>query len=129
MGAESMKPFAYAVTLAGSKRTWLILASDEDALQPMRDAGIEMSIQPLYAQEPPPIQLSEEQTANAILLAYMLTTSDRFGNLMPSCQFAPEKLRDVAPGIVDGIELTEAGKALKQRMVQMMHDARVKGGA
>ena len=35
-----MKPFAYAVTLAGSKRTWLILASDEDALQPMRDAGV-----------------------------------------------------------------------------------------
>lgn len=73
--------------------------------------------------------LPDEQTANAVLLAYMLTTTDRFGNLMPSCQFAPQKLRDVAPGIVDGIELTEAGKALKQRMVQMMHDARVKGGA
>ena len=83
----------------------------------------------LYAKEPTPVQLSDEQTANAVLLAYMLTTTDRFGNLMPSCQFAPQKLRDVAPGIVDGFELTEAGKALKQRVVQMMHDARVKGPA
>lgn len=81
------------------------------------------------AQHPTPVQLSDEQTANAVLLAYMLTTTDRFGILMPSCQFAPQKLQDVAPGIVDGIELTEAGKALKQRMVQMMHDARVKGCA
>lgn len=84
----------------------------------------------LYAKEPTPVQLSDEQTANAVLLAHMLTTTDRFGNLMPSCQFAPpQKLRDVAPGIVDGFELTEAGKALKQRVVQMMHDARVKGPA
>ena len=81
------------------------------------------------AQEPTPVQLSDEQTANAVLLAYMLTSTDRFGILMPSCQFAPQKLQDVAPGIVDGFELTEAGKALKQRVVQMMHDARVKGGA
>lgn len=124
-----MKPFAYAVTLSGSAKTWLILACDEGALQPMRYAGIKMNIQPLYAQEPTPVQLSAEQTENAILLAYMLSTTDRLGILKPSCQFAPEKLLDVAPGIVDGIELTEAGKALKQRMVQMMHDARVKGGA
>ena len=124
-----MKPFAYAVTPAGSTKTWLILASYEGTLQPMRDAGIKMNIQPLYAQEPAPVQLSEEQNTNAILLAYMLSTTDRFGNLMPSCQLTPQKMRDVAPGIVDGIELTEAGKALKQRMVQMMHDARVKGGA
>ena len=81
------------------------------------------------AQYPTLVQLSDEQTANAVLLAYMLTSVDRFGILMPSCQFAPQKLQDVAPGIVDGIELTEAGKALKQRMVQMMHDARVKGSA
>lgn len=81
------------------------------------------------AQYPTPVQLSDEQTANAVLLAYMLASVDRFGILIPSCQFAPQKLQDVAPGIVDGIELTEAGKALKQRMVQMMHDARVKGGA
>ena len=124
-----MKPFAYAVTLAGSAKTRLILASDEDALQPMRDAGIEMSIQPLYAQEPPPVQLSEEQTRKADRLAYVVATSDRFGFLAPRCM--REETWDVAQGFVDpyGIELTEAGKALKQRMVQMMHDARVKGGA
>lgn len=123
-----MSPFAYAV-IAGSGKTWLILACDEDMLQPMRDAGIKMEIQPLYAHEPPHVQLSAEQHEKAVLLAYMLSTTGRLGILMPSCQFAPEKLLDVAPGIVDGIELTEAGKALKQRMVQMMHDARVKGGA
>ena len=125
---SDMSPFAYAV-IAGSGKTWLFLASDADMLQPMRDAGIKMEIQPLYAHEPTHVQLSAEQHEKAVLLAYMVATTDRFGNLMPSCQFAPDKLQDVAPGIVDGIELTEAGKALKQRMVQMMHDARVKGGA
>ena len=128
-----MKPFAYAVTLGGSKRTWLILASDEDALQPMRDAGIKMNIQPLYAQEPAPVQLSDEQARKADRLAYMVAASDRFGFLAPRCisTSSPEETRDVAQGFVDpyGIELTEAGKALKQRMVQMMHDARMKGGA
>ena len=123
-----MSPFAYAV-IAGSGKTWLFLASDEGMLQLMRDAGIKMEIQPLYAYEPPHVQLSAEQHEKAVLLAYMVATADRFGNLMPSCQFAPDKLQDVAPGIVDGIELTKAGKALKQRMVQMMHDARMKGGA
>ena len=124
-----MKPFAYAVTLAGSTKTWLILASYEGTLQPLSNAGIEMSIQPLYAQEPPPVQLSEEQARKANLLAKMVATSDRFGFLAPRCM--REETWDVAQGFVDpyGIELTEAGKALKQRMVQMMHDARVKGGA